>query len=206
MDDVTAFVLAGGRSTRMGWDKALLSFGKQTLLERALHTAAAVAGKVMIVGPRARYAGYGEVIEDIFPDCGPLGGIHAALSATQTDLNLILSVDTPLLTSDFLAWLVMEARGSNELSVVPEALGGPQPLCAVYRRGLRVAAEHALKDKDYKIGHLFPRTPTRYVSEAKIRSAGFSPMIFRNANTSTEYEELVRSEAHAGSGKRNCGE
>src|ERR1017187_9503376 len=132
--DVTAFILAGGRSTRMGSDKALLTVGKQTLLERALQTAAAVANQVFIAGPRDRYAQYGDVVEDIFPDCGPLGGIHAALCITKTDLNLMLSVDTPSIGPDFLAWLLQQARTSSELVVVPEALGGLQPLAAVYHR------------------------------------------------------------------------
>ncbi len=194
MDDVTAFILAGGRSTRMGSDKALLTLGKQTLLERALRTAAIVASTVFTVGPRERYSRYGNVIEDVFPDCGPLGGIHAALSITQTDLNLMLSVDTPLMSSDFLAWLLEQARASQELIVVPQALGGLQPLAAVYRRPLRAVAEQALKNGDYKIGHLFPLATTRYISEAEIRAASFSPMVFRNVNTSEEYEDLVQKE------------
>ena len=192
VNDVTAFILAGGRSSRMGTDKALLAFGGKSLLERALHTAAAVADAVFIVGPREPYGRYGDVVEDVFPDCGPLGGIHAALCRTQTELNLMLSVDTPLMSSDFLAWLVEQARASSELIVVPEALGGPQPLAAVYRRSLQAMAEQALKNGDYKIGHLFPLAPTRYISEVEVRAAGFSPMIFRNANTSEEYEDLIQ--------------
>ena len=178
----------------MGSDKALLTLGKQTLLERALRTAAIVASTVFTVGPRERYSRYGNVIEDVFPDCGPLGGIHAALSITQTDLNLMLSVDTPLMSSDFLAWLLEQARASQELIVVPQALGGLQPLAAVYRRPLRAVAEQALKNGDYKIGHLFPLATTRYISEAEIRAASFSPMVFRNVNTSEEYEDLVQKE------------
>jgi molybdopterin-guanine dinucleotide biosynthesis protein A len=194
VDDVTAFILAGGRSTRMGADKALLAFGEQTLLERALRTAAVVANTVCIVGPRERYARYGTVVEDVFPGCGPLGGIHAALCVTQTELNLMLSVDTPLITPDFLAWLLQQARASQELIVVPEALGGLQPLAAVYRRPLRAVAEKALKSGDYKIGHLFPLATTRYISEAEILAAGFSAMVFRNVNTAEEYEDLVQNE------------
>jgi molybdenum cofactor guanylyltransferase len=201
VDDVTAFILAGGRSTRMGTDKALLSVGQQTLLERALHTAAAVARTVLIVGPHDRYAPYGDVVEDIFPDCGPLGGIHAALCMTQTDLNLMLSVDTPLMTSDFLIWLLEQARASRELIVVPEALGGLQPLAAVYHRPLRAVAEHALKSGDYKIDHLFPLVPTRYISDAEIRAAGFSPTVFRNVNTFGEYEDLVQQAEPLGARK-----
>jgi molybdopterin-guanine dinucleotide biosynthesis protein A len=198
VDDVTAFILAGGHSSRMGTDKALLPLGQQTMLERALHTAASVANTVLIVGPRDRYARYGNVVEDVFPDCGPLGGIHAALCITQTELNLMLSVDTPLMGPDFLAWLLEQARASSELIVVPEALGGLQPLAAVYRRPLRAVAEQALKRGDYKIGHLFPLVPTRYISEAEIRAAGFSPMVFRNLNTSEEYQDLVQEEEALG--------
>jgi molybdopterin-guanine dinucleotide biosynthesis protein A len=194
VDDVTAFILAGGRSSRMGTDKALLPLGQQTMLERALHTAARVANSVFIVGPRDRYARYGDVVEDIFPDCGPLAGIHAALCITKTELNLMLSVDTPSIGPDFLAWLLEQARASSELIMVPEALGGLQPLAAVYHRSVRDVAEQALKRGDYKIGQLFSLAPTRSISEAEIRAAGFSPILFRNVNTFEEYEDLVQKE------------
>src|SRR5271157_3376764 len=120
VESVTAFVLAGGRSSRMGVDKALLSFRDQTLLARTLEKAAAVAGKAVIVGPRERYATYGDVVEDIYAGCGPLSGIHAALCATETDLNLILSVDMPLMTVEFLRWLLEKALHARELIVVPD--------------------------------------------------------------------------------------
>lgn len=195
MEHVTAFVLVGGRSSRMGSDKALLSFRNQTLLARAVQTAGAVVGKVVIVGPRERYAAYGEVVEDVYAGCGPLGGIHAALSASETELNLVISVDMPLMTAQFLRWLLEQAGESDDLIAVPDALGGQQPLCAVYRRPVRLLAEQALKDGDYKIGHLFPRVPTHYISEAEIRQAGFLPEVFRNVNTVEEYEGLVRDES-----------
>src|SRR5689334_16554621 len=108
--DVTAFVLTGGKSTRMGEDKAGLRLPSgMTLLEHALATCGAVAGQVGIVGPRTRYASYawaGEIVEDIFPDRGPLGGIHAALSVTQTDWNIMLAVDVPGASAMLLRWLL----------------------------------------------------------------------------------------------------
>ncbi len=84
----------------MGSDKALLSYGGQNLLQHALQITAAIGKKTFIVGPRDRYAAFGEVVEDVHPGCGPLGGIHAALRATETDLNLILSVDMPLMEDE----------------------------------------------------------------------------------------------------------
>ena len=179
----------------MGSDKALLSIGNQTLLQRALHTAAAVAGKTFIVGPRDRYAAFGEVIEDIYPGRGPLSGIHAALRGTNTESNLILSVDLPLMNEKFLAWLVEQARATDAQIVVPNALGGLQPLCAVYRREVSTPAEQALQSGDYKVGNLFPRVPTRQISEPEIVAAGFSTTVFKNVNTAEEYEEIRRQES-----------
>ena len=176
----------------MGTDKALLRLNSETLLERALHTAAKVANAIFIVGSRARYARYGGVVEDIFPDCGPLGGIHAALSITQSDMNLMLSVDMPGMESAFLAWLLQQARTGLELVVVPETRDGLQPLAAIYCRPLRAVVEQTLRSGQYKIGNLFPLVPTRYIAEAEIRAAGFSPTVFGNVNTLAEYQDLLR--------------
>jgi len=181
----------------MGVDKALLPFRDQTLLARALETVGSVSGRVHIVGPMKSYGKFGEVIEDIYQGCGPLAGIHAALCTTGTDLNFVLSVDMPLIPSDFLRWLISQAARSSDLIVVPDALGGQQPLCAVYRRAVQAFAEQALQAGDYKIGHLFSQVPTRFISESEISAAGFSPRIFRNINTVEEYDALVRAETAA---------
>ncbi len=193
MPPPTAFILAGGRSSRMGSDKALLSLGEQTLLERALRMVSCVTPNVRIVGPRSRYAQFGEVIEDIYQGCGPLGGIHAALKATATDLNLILSVDMPLMNPRFLAWLLQQADDGQQLITVPAADGGQQPLCAVYRRAVMGVVEESLKNGQYKIGRLFAQVPTRVITEEEITAAGFLPAIFRNVNTPEEFEQLSRA-------------
>jgi molybdopterin-guanine dinucleotide biosynthesis protein A len=177
----------------MGSDKALLKLGDQSLLQRALQIVSAVSPTVHIVGSKTSYAAYGDVVEDIYRDCGPLGGIHAALHATRTDLNLILSVDMPLMSSDFLDWLVQKATMSDVMIVVPNAAGRLQPLCAIYRRGVAEPAEQALRAGDYKIDRLFSRVPTRVLHEQELIASGFSPDIFRNINTPEEYEQCRRA-------------
>ncbi len=195
VDNVTAFVLAGGQSSRMGSDKALLQLGGTTLLERALQTARAAAERVYIVGPKQRYEQFGAVIEDVYPDCGPLSGIHAALHTTETELNLMLSVDMPLMSPEFLEWLIREAQAAQELIVVPNALAGLQPLCAIYRPGVHTVAEEALKRGDYKVSQLFTAVPTREIVVQEIVAMGFSTDLFRNVNTAEEYEELLKQQA-----------
>jgi molybdopterin-guanine dinucleotide biosynthesis protein A len=191
--DVTAFVLTGGKSTRMGEDKALLRLPNgMTLLEHALATCGAVAGQVGIVGPRSRYFAYawaGEIVEDIFPDRGPLAGIHAALTITQTDWNIMLAVDVPSASASLLRWLLSEARKTGKLITVPD-VGGQQPLCAVYRKGFREIAESALQDNRNKINGSFPPADTRVIREQELAAAGFSPEMFANVNTPEDFAKF----------------
>jgi len=188
---VTAFILAGGKSSRMGADKAFLRFQNSTLLERSLSLVRQVADQVRVSGPRDRFGP--EAIEDVFPDCGPLGGIHASLRSSASDLNLILAVDLPLVEAEFLRFLLHQAHhapaGAGEVSslaIVPRAAGGWQPLCAVYRKGFADAAEKALRERHYKIDSLFGQVPVQAVEEQEILQAGFSLGIFDNLNTPEE--------------------
>jgi len=81
---VSAFILAGGLSMRMGTDKALLQMDGITLLERAIGKTHAITDTVKVVGSRERYNAFGAaIVEDEFDQCGPLAGIHAALGASQ---------------------------------------------------------------------------------------------------------------------------
>jgi len=186
---LTAFVLTGGRSSRMGTDKALLEFEGQTLLKKTVECARLVAADVGIVGDASRFSSYGEVVEDIFKDCGPLGGIHAALRSSRTQLNLVLAVDLPGLTADFLRFLVrVAAKEPFAQAVVPEYGGRWQPLCAIYRRKFAETAEVALKRQAFRIDSLFAHVPTRKITQLELESAGFGASIFRNVNTIAEFE------------------
>ena len=190
--EVSAFILAGGNSTRMGSDKAFAPLNGRTLLARILATARSLTSNVHIIGNPAKYAPFAPVVEDIFPGCGPLGGIHAALVPSATDLNVILAVDTPFVSLALLQFLLTRARNRPEAIVtVARANGGLQPLCAVYRRQFAEAAEQALRAGRHKIDALFDPVSTQVIGESELESAGFSPNIFRNLNTP---DDLVRAQ------------
>lgn len=193
MYEVTAFVLAGGRSSRMGRDKALLEICGATLLSRAISTASQASDQVRIVGSAAKYGEFGQVVEDAFPGRGPLGGIHAALLSTETDLNLMLAVDTPFMHSDFLRYLVDHARTGDALVVVPRIGGRLQPLCAVYRRAFATMAQRALESGQNKIGLLFAPAITRVIEQEEIESLAFEPRMFDNVNTPEELQRAVQA-------------
>ena len=179
----------------MGADKAFLGFGGGSFLSIALRNARAVCPEPLIVGEAARYAPFGLVVEDRFRGCGPLGGIHAALCATRTEWNLMLSVDLPLMLPEFVGWIANEAISGEQLVTVPRRNGRCEPLCAVYRRGTMPIIEQALGAGDLKVDAVFAKVPTRYLSEADIHAAGFRDEIFRNVNTPEDYE-LVKRQLH----------
>jgi len=191
--ELTAFILAGGNSTRMGTDKAFVMLDGRTLLARALEVCRTITSEVRIIGDWNKFAPFAPVVEDVFPGCGPLAGIHAALRASQTDWNVVLAVDLPFVSPALLHFLVAQATESRAIVTVPQAGKGWQPLCAVYRRGFVDAAETALRAGRYKIDALFDPALTHPIGEQDLRSAGFSPEVFRNLNTPEELAEARNS-------------
>jgi molybdopterin-guanine dinucleotide biosynthesis protein A len=192
MDSITAFILCGGKSSRMGSDKAFLKLRGRPLVARAVELAGQVTSEVSIVGDPEKFTPYGRVVSDIFRDRGPLGGIHAALATSGSDWNLILAVDLPFLTAPFLDYLLEQAKSSGAVITVPSARGYFQPLCAVYRRRFAAFAERALAEGRNKIDTLFASVTVRFISEEELAGAGYSPSIFRNVNTPDEWERAER--------------
>lgn len=189
---VSGFVLAGGKSTRMGQDKAVLDLNGRTLLEHALAVLRQVCPNVAILGRQERYGDLATVYEDVFPECGPLGGIHAALSNSQTEYNLIIAVDTPFLLPRFLSHLAERAAASGAVVTTPEIDHYPQPLCTVYSLAFRPIAEQALRSGCYKITPLFPPGQTLVLKEAELREFAFGAEMFENLNTPEDMERARR--------------
>ena len=186
-------MLAGGKSSRMGAEKAFVELDGRTLLERALGLAAEVASDVFVVGSAEKFARFGRVVEDEFLGRGPLGGIHAALRSSESSLNLVLAVDLPFVEPGFLKYLLAEADTSEAVVTVPHSAGGWQPLCAVYRKEFAAVAESALRHGKNKIDLLFGLVAVRIVDDEDLRKRGFSSEMFRNLNTPEELREARRA-------------
>jgi molybdopterin-guanine dinucleotide biosynthesis protein A len=177
----------------MGTDKAFVEYEGRNLLTRALDVARSVASGVWIVGSEKKFAGFAPVVEDIFRDCGPLGGIHAALVGSSTELNLMLAVDMPFISPSFLQYLITRARGASDaVVIVPGSNGRRQPLCAIYRREFAVVAERALRARQNRIDRLFDEIHIRVIEQEELEGAGFPSALFRNLNTPEELEAEKR--------------
>lgn len=148
---MNAFVLAGGQSTRMGRDKALLELDGRPLVEHALAKVRALGLSPRIIGSRPDLARFAPVIPDNYPRMGPLGGIEAAITAGDAEQNLFLAVDLPWLPVDFLRWMMHRAGCTDALATVPRFQGRPQPLCAIYSRAMLPCVRAALAEDDAKV-------------------------------------------------------
>jgi molybdenum cofactor guanylyltransferase len=148
--DRAGYVLAGGRSSRMGRDKALLPFRGQTLADAVACAVEQAVGSVVLVG-RGDF-GCWRAIPDLYPGEGPLGGILTALADTAAEWNMIVACDMPELTAPFLLGLLEAAEASEADALVPAGPSGRlEPLCAVYHRRARTPLEAAFRGGVRKI-------------------------------------------------------
>lgn len=132
--DAAGFALAGGQSTRMGADKALVVLSGRPLMAHAISTLREAGLPVFIAGAQSPLAGFAPVVEDSVPGLGPLGGICAALRSTQAHLAVFLPVDLPLLPASLIAYLLLHARITGRVVTLCSVNGFVQTFPAIVRR------------------------------------------------------------------------
>jgi molybdopterin-guanine dinucleotide biosynthesis protein A len=171
----------------MGQDKALLPWKGSTLIESVAREVYNAAGNVTLIGSPDRYGSLGfPVISDKIERCGPLGGLHAALSATNAAWNVLVACDMPAVTGRLLEELLAAAEACGADVLVPETPGGLEPLCAVYHARLLPAVESAIQSKHLKM-HDFVSTVHARNKACRwpVPDAG----LFRNLNTPQQLSE-----------------
>jgi molybdopterin-guanine dinucleotide biosynthesis protein A len=177
----TGAVLAGGRSRRMGQDKALLAFGSATLLSRTVALVRSVVGETVVVGRNG--------VPDLVPGTGPLGGLLTALKLSPGERVLVVACDMPFLSGPFLTYLV----GLGGDVVVPADERGFHPLHAVYSKSVLPVIEEQLELGRYRLQDLIPRLEYRAVRGdelARFTIDGRNPLL--NVNDPVQFQEALR--------------
>jgi molybdopterin-guanine dinucleotide biosynthesis protein A len=153
--EVGGYVLAGGRSSRMGRDKALLELGGRPLALHAVTKLQRVCSDVHILSGSRELAAYAPLVSDLHPGCGPIGGIEAAFAHSTHEWNLFLPVDMPFLPSAFLSAWVASNVGSWGMRGARLALfivfGTPQPLFCLLHRDVAPLVRLAVERGEYKV-------------------------------------------------------
>lgn len=188
-EGATGLVVAGGRSRRMGRDKALLPWAGGTLLDHALGRLRSVCGSVRVLsGAEERYADRGVPVDvDAVPDAGPLGAIYTGLLHVGAGAGLFLAVDLPTVPVALLRRLLELAEGHD--AVVPVSPAGPEPLCAVYRAACLQAVRRRVETGDLKATSFWPDVDVIQAGDDVLAGLGPLESLFRNVNTPVDYQQ-----------------
>jgi molybdenum cofactor guanylyltransferase len=195
---VAAFILAGGASSRMGRDKALLDFGGVPLIVHTARLIEPLVAEVTVVGPRRQYAAMGlrAIADHDTADqgskgtrLGPLAGIAAALTATRLSWNLIVACDLPYLSAAWLDWLLSRAIRSRGQAVIPRTGRGLEPLAGVYRRECGAPIAAALARGARKVTDAIEELRLDVVYQRDWIRLDPRALVLKNMNTPGDYDE-----------------
>jgi molybdenum cofactor guanylyltransferase len=187
---ISAFILAGGESSRMGRDKARLELGGMPLILRTARLVESVAGAPAIIGNPDAHRTLGlRVIPDDWPGAGPLGGIATALRAAPAPWNLIVATDLPYLTREWLEYLVARALASRADAVVPMNAAGAEPMCAMYHRRAEPSIRAALERGTRKVTDGLLGILVETITPAEWKRFDSEGLLFKNMNSPEDYEE-----------------
>ena len=190
LQPLTAFVLAGGRSRRMGSDKAFLPYRNEPLILYPIRICQSFTSDVRIIGEPARYAHLGlPVIPDSGESLGPLSGIQTALQHSPTLFSCITACDMPLLPPDFFRLILQKIPGPDAV-VLRFNDGTVEPLCGIYSTNCLAAATQNLAYGKLKITDLLSKVTVSYVTEEELHDYGLSRKIFTNVNTLDDLKRL----------------
>ena len=202
--DVAAFILAGGASSRMGSDKALMEFAGEPLIVRTARLLAPLVSRVTVIGPPGPYRRLGlQTVPDRIPGVrkvaarqGPLAGIVTALGVTSSPWNLVLACDLPYLTVEWIELLLSRAVQSNALAFLPHTPRGLEPLAAVYRREAYTALAEAFRRGVRKVTDALAMISVETIRLKDFGESEQNDLVLRNMNSPEDFisaEEWWRS-------------
>ena len=196
-----AIVLAGGKSTRLGRNKAHENIGNESLICRVIRRLTPLTSEIIVVTAQGRgdlqippYLPVRSAV-DIYRDCGPLAGIHAGLIQSSSSSSIIVACDMPFLNPTLLHYMTGFAPDYD--IVIPRIRGRLEPLHAVYSKSCLPEIEGILKGGAHSVYSLIPRLKVKYVEREEIDYFAPEHLSFFNLNTKTDLEKalvLVREE------------
>jgi molybdopterin-guanine dinucleotide biosynthesis protein A len=147
---ITGIVLAGGKSSRMGYDKGLAKVGERKMIELVIQSLKKVCDEIIIISNTNAY-NYLDipVYVDLIKDCGPIGGIFTGLFHSQSDRNLIVACDMPFVSDKLLNTIIDNCE--NTKIVIPSINGQLEPLCGYYHKDIILKLKSFIDLNEYSV-------------------------------------------------------
>lgn len=189
MKNVSGIILAGGKSSRMGTNKALIKFGTNSLIENTVNLFKEIFKEVIIVSnePELYQDLKIKVIKDIIP-AGPVSGIHAGLVEAQNFYSFFTACDMPFLHKQLIEKIVEESQGYDV--AVPKMGEYFEPLFAVYSKNCIQPIEEDLQNGICQIINFYPKVKVKHIDQEVINSIVNPNKVFFNVNTK---EDLLKA-------------
>lgn len=187
MSSIGISIIAGGKSSRMGYQKGLAIWQGKTLIEHIIQAAEPLGLPIQIIANDSAYAFFGyRAYPDIISGIGPTGGIYTALVKSNTESNLIVSCDMPLMETAVLGYLIRQHRGAE--ITLPVVGGRDQPLCAVYNTAIRNDWKDWIDVGERAMHRMLNHFNTNRINMDKKK--GIHPRAFTNINTPEDLKKL----------------
>ena len=199
ISDITAIIIAGGNSFRIGEDKAMLTLNGITIIERTFNLLQNIFSKTIIISNNTHNYKFltKKIYKDIFPGLGPLSGIHSGLKHSQTNINFIISCDLPLINSQTINFIISKNSASD--IILPKTESIIHSLCGIYKKSCLETAEKLLQNANTKINERNSKTKvklfdlinsvrTDYIELS--REKFYEEDVMFNMNTLNDYEYL----------------
>ena len=191
---MTSIILAGGRNRRLGRNKALETIGGKSLIERVAERVKLVSDKILIVTSPGRLAlpaiGGVEVMVDLYPDKGPLGGIYTGLLASPSSHSVVVACDMPFLNIELLCYMI-ELSGDFDAVVPRLEEGNAEPLHAIYSKSCLDSIETQLEHNQLQINHALAMLHVRYVERAECQKFDPQLLTFFNINSQSDLDRAI---------------
>jgi molybdopterin-guanine dinucleotide biosynthesis protein A len=187
---ITGIILAGGKSSRMGTNKALLPVGQDVNIQNIIRKLHNVTDDVLIVTNTKEEYGFLNcpMVSDNVPGKGPLAGLEAGLSASKHNINAVVACDMPFVSPALLQYMLEACEGFD--AVVPRIDGRVHPLFAVYRKTVLPVVRQCLKQDQLRIMHLLSLLCVRYIEEEDIKQVNEDTVLaLFNMNHPEDYEK-----------------
>lgn len=182
-NEVGIIILAGGLSSRMGTDKGLMLVNKQPVISYLLKTVQQITKNILLISDHKGYQEFGyAVVEDRIKNIGPIGGLLSGLEASNTEWNIVLSCDVPLVSEKLLKALI-DLKLNGKLLAVAKHHDRTHPLIGIYSKQLLPAIQSLINQKKYRMSGLYNNKSALIVDFSH-----FPAKEFLNLNTPTELD------------------
>ena len=189
----TGIILAGGKSSRMGTNKALLTINGKTVIERIVNQLDQIVDEIIVVTNQFHDYEFLQLpmVEDKWKGMGPLAGIQAGLNAATTERNLVVACDMPFISIDLGKYLL--SLLDQYQAAVPEISGQLHPLFAAYRKDTLEAISKSLNENQLRIRQLLHTIHVKIIKNELLDSLGISTeeIYFFNMNHRDEYHKAL---------------